>query len=80
MSVPFLNVVDGQCRYPIGDPLAEGFACCGEPVRPQSPYCAACHAIAYEPSTPRVGAPRDPMVLLRRKASEDPVELTGVLV
>lgn len=80
MPVPFLKVRDGQCRFPIGDPLSDGFAFCGAPIRPRSSYCAACHALAYEPSTPRVGAPRDPMVLLRHKASDDPVELTGVLV
>ena len=41
------------CRWPIGDPLEESFAFCGNPVKTPHPYCPDhCH-IAFAPQRPR---------------------------
>lgn len=41
-----VSVRRGQCRWPIGDPLADGFCLCGrQAVR--GAYCAAHGALAY---------------------------------
>ena len=78
MTVGFLDHREGQCRFPIGDPLEPSFQLCGLPAPRGKSYCPACHALAYEPARPAY-APRDPMVLRQAKPSDDPVELTGVL-
>lgn len=46
-----LSVRYGQCRWPIGDPLAEGFCLCGRGAE-RGAYCAGHAALAYRP-TPR---------------------------
>jgi GcrA cell cycle regulator len=46
----------GECRWPVGDPLAEGFGLCGAPCSPEGPYCAAHSARAYQP--PKQGKPK----------------------
>ncbi|CCJ07072.1 GcrA cell cycle regulator [Methylocystis sp. SC2] len=43
-----LDMRPGDCRYPLGDPGAEGFGFCGAPARPGETYCAHCARIAYE--------------------------------
>ena len=78
MTVRFLAHREGQCRFPIGDPLHRSFRYCGEPAERGKSYCPACHARAYQPAKPAY-APRDPMVLRQSKPSDDPVELTGIL-
>lgn len=35
------------CQYPFGHPKDSGFYFCGEPIRPDSSYCVAHHAICY---------------------------------
>ena len=40
---------DKSCSWPIGDPVAEGFAFCGAPIEGRGPYCAARRARAYLP-------------------------------
>lgn len=42
-----VSVRRGQCRWPMGDPLAEDFCLCGRPVE-RGAYCAAHGALAYK--------------------------------
>ena len=51
--VSLMNLLSGDCRWPMGDPRDPGFLYCGDNVRDGSSYCAAHHAIAYTPSTTR---------------------------
>lgn len=37
------------CRWPVGDPKAEGFGYCGAAVVAKGPYCPGHHAAAYRP-------------------------------
>ncbi|MDB5425270.1 MAG: hypothetical protein JWQ29_2686, partial [Phenylobacterium sp.] len=46
-----------DCRWPIGDPKAPGFALCGRPAV-RGAYCAPHGALAYRP------APRDHLLKL----------------
>jgi GcrA cell cycle regulator len=46
-----VSVRYGQCRWPIGDPLADGFCLCGRRAE-RGAYCAGHGALAYRP-TPR---------------------------
>lgn len=50
MSVPFLDARLDQCRFPVaGERLS--LLVCGNPVSVAGkPYCAACHALAYQPA------------------------------
>jgi len=43
-----LSVRYGQCRWPMGDPLSDGFRLCGRGAR-RGAYCAAHGALAYRP-------------------------------
>jgi GcrA cell cycle regulator len=54
-----LSVGRHACRWPIGDPLAEGFTLCGRPAV-RGAYCAPHAAIAYQPDPP----PRDHLLRL----------------
>lgn len=44
-----LSVRWSQCRWPFGDPLADGFRLCGR-GRARGAYCAAHGALAYRPT------------------------------
>lgn len=39
----------GQCRWPMGDPLADGFCLCGR-TAVRGAYCAPHAAVAYKPT------------------------------
>ena len=43
-----LSIRYGQCRWPMGDPLSDGFRLCGREAR-RGAYCAAHGALAYRP-------------------------------
>lgn len=43
-----LSLSPGDCRWPVGDPRAAGFAFCGRPAA-QGPYCPAHAARAVRP-------------------------------
>ncbi len=43
-----VSVRFGQCRWPMGDPLSDGFRLCGRDTR-RGAYCAAHGALAYRP-------------------------------
>ena len=44
-----------SCRWPIGDPLADGFSFCGHPAE-NGPYCEAHRQVAYLPGRKAAGA------------------------
>lgn len=48
-----LDVADGECRWPVGDPGAEDFHLCGAQAVPGKPYCACHCAVAYVPGKAR---------------------------
>ena len=50
-TATIVSVRLGQCRWPIGDPLADGFCLCGRRAE-RGAYCAGHGALAYRP-TPR---------------------------
>ena len=48
IRVSLVDLAHDQCRWPLGDPVAdEDFAYCGSPVHPEKPYCAGHCAMAY---------------------------------
>lgn len=59
-SATILSVRRGQCRWPIGDPLADGLLCGAPAVR--GAYCAGHAEIAYRPLTRK--PPRDHLLKL----------------
>lgn len=50
-TASIVSVGYGQCRWPIGDPVDEGFCLCGRAAT-RGAYCAPHGAVAYRP-TPR---------------------------
>jgi GcrA cell cycle regulator len=50
-----------QCRWPIGEPMADDFSLCGRPVG-RGAYCAAHGALAYRPVSQK--APADHLLRL----------------
>jgi GcrA cell cycle regulator len=46
------DVLRTQCRWPIGDPLADDFCLCGRPAV-RGAYCGPHGALAYRPTPPR---------------------------
>jgi len=51
MTVHFDDAQPGQCRYALWPTAKRTGPICGEPVKPGSSYCPACHAIVYVPAT-----------------------------
>ncbi|WP_036291537.1 GcrA family cell cycle regulator [Methylosinus sp. PW1] len=51
-GISILQLRNGLCRYPLGDPRAEDFCYCGAPTR-RPLYCEAHHAISFRPPEPR---------------------------
>ncbi|MFN4175580.1 GcrA family cell cycle regulator [Phenylobacterium sp.] len=60
-AASILSVRRGQCRWPSGDPLADGFCLCGAPTV-RGAYCAGHAEIAYRPLTKK--PPRDHLLKL----------------
>lgn len=46
-QLQLVDLTDGTCRWPVGDPLREGFGFCGKEVREGSVYCDHHHSRAY---------------------------------
>lgn len=61
--ITLLELRDGVCRYPIGDPRAGAFAFCGAKTQPGKVYCGHCVCVAYETPAQRAAT--------RRKWCED---------
>jgi GcrA cell cycle regulator len=47
--IKLLDIKEGMCRWPIGDPMEEGFHFCGRRKSTVGPYCDHHAAIAYNP-------------------------------
>lgn len=47
VGVPFAEIGNGKCRWPIGDPRDSEFRCCGAVIGAEETYCAAHSARAY---------------------------------
>lgn len=48
-AATIVSIRRGQCRWPIGDPLVDGFCLCGRPAV-HGAYCAPHGALAYRPT------------------------------
>lgn len=48
-----LELAEGKCRWPIGDPSAPDFFFCGGPTIEGLPYCGYHSRIAYQPAVDR---------------------------
>jgi GcrA cell cycle regulator len=57
---------EGQCKWPIGDPLSEHFHFCGRHQHGESVYCEFHSAKAYQPSRRKV-ARKEPSRLLSHR-------------
>lgn len=55
------------CRWPVGDPKAEGFGYCGAAVVGQGPYCPGHHTAAYRPRQPVKPEPERGTPSIRRR-------------
>lgn len=55
MSTLFLHAGPHQCRRPLWTGVARTGDVCGEPTKPGSSYCPACHALMYD----RAGTARE---------------------
>lgn len=49
--ITILELAEGMCRWPVGDPLEDDFHFCGNETREGSSYCAGHHSLAYRPYT-----------------------------
>jgi GcrA cell cycle regulator len=52
-SATVLTLGAHMCKWPIGDPAADGFSFCGRRTDVDGPYCAHHSAIAYQPQQAR---------------------------
>jgi GcrA cell cycle regulator len=43
-----LDLREGDCRFPLGDPRGAAFAFCGSPTEAGKPYCPHCAGVAYD--------------------------------
>ena len=44
---PFLDIKDGMCRWPLGEPGENDFKFCGQEIFPGRPYCDKHSLLAY---------------------------------
>lgn len=55
--VPFMDVQEGQCRWPIGDSASPSFRFCGDQQMQHQSYCTRHCRLAYRKFTPRPTPP-----------------------
>lgn len=48
--VALMDLGNFDCRFPIGDPVKEGFGFCGVRAKSGSAYCSEHHAVCYQPN------------------------------
>lgn len=53
LNVSLMSLSDSMCKWPIGDPSAEGFHFCGHKNFNALPYCEYHSRIAYQPVADR---------------------------
>lgn len=51
--ISIMELREGTCRWPMGDPLAPDFVFCGGDCDVGKPYCGAHANVAYQPSLER---------------------------
>ena len=51
--LPLTELTEKTCKWPIGDPLQEGFHFCGADCVDGSPYCAYHAKLAFQPAAER---------------------------
>jgi GcrA cell cycle regulator len=51
--ITIMELREGTCRWPLGDPLAPDFVFCGGDCEVGKPYCTAHANVAYQPSMER---------------------------
>jgi GcrA cell cycle regulator len=51
--VPLIRLTERTCKWPLGDPLKDDFAFCGNDSPDSSPYCTYHQKLAYQPSAER---------------------------
>jgi GcrA cell cycle regulator len=54
--VSIMELKEGICRWPLGDPMAADFVYCGADCSTGTPYCGFHSKVAYQPSERRVRA------------------------
>ncbi len=55
--ISIMELREGTCRWPMGDPLAPDFVFCGGDCDVGRPYCAAHANVAFQPSQDRRNRP-----------------------
>ncbi len=53
LRLALTDLSEQTCKWPLGDPLTEDFAFCGNSVGECGPYCAYHSKIAYQPAADR---------------------------
>jgi GcrA cell cycle regulator len=53
MRVTIMQLREGMCRWPLGDPTHAGFCYCGAKAVTGLPYCTHHAQVAYQPATER---------------------------
>jgi GcrA cell cycle regulator len=53
LKLKLVELGERTCKWPIGDPLAEDFAFCGNDVGECGPYCSYHSRLAYQPAADR---------------------------
>lgn len=56
LNVSLMALNDSMCKWPIGDPCAEGFHFCGHKNFNGLPYCEYHSRVAYQPAGRRAAA------------------------
>jgi GcrA cell cycle regulator len=53
LKLKLVELSERTCKWPIGDPLSEDFAFCGNDVGECGPYCTYHSRLAYQPAAER---------------------------
>jgi GcrA cell cycle regulator len=53
-SATVLTLGAHMCKWPIGDPSADGFSFCGRRTGEEGPYCGEHARLAYQPQQKKV--------------------------
>jgi GcrA cell cycle regulator len=53
LKLKLVELGERTCKWPIGDPLSEDFAFCGNDVGECGPYCGYHSRLAYQPASER---------------------------
>ena len=52
-KLTLVQLTEGTCKWPVGDPLKPDFHFCGNSARDASPYCAYHAKLAFQPASER---------------------------